>query len=67
LTALAAGRIAAVDSVLRAKGIDGARISHGEAVGEPVEGKPVVKIRFKPLSAAIQARPESPKPTEEGQ
>ena len=66
LRALAAARLAAVDSVLHDKGIDAARITHNDASGEPVDGAAVVKIKFRPLKAPAQARPDHPATPEEG-
>jgi hypothetical protein len=54
LAALAAGRLTAVASVLRDKGIDAARVSRAEPSGEPAQGAPVVRIRFRPVGAVAQ-------------
>jgi hypothetical protein len=67
LRGLATSRLAAVQSVLRDKEIDAARIALGEPSGELVEGAPVVKIAFRPLGAKSTASSGSPKPAEEGQ
>jgi hypothetical protein len=51
LEALAADRLAAVESILKDKSVDPTRITRGETGGEPVEGAPVVKLTFRPRSA----------------
>ncbi len=51
LGALAADRLAAVESILKDKSVDPTRIIRGEAGSEPVEGEPVVKLTFRPRSA----------------
>jgi hypothetical protein len=66
LRALAAARLAAVESVLQDKGIDAARIAHGEPSEEPVDGAPVVKIKFRPLRAPSAATSGSTTNQEEG-
>jgi hypothetical protein len=50
LRGLAAARIAAVEAVLRDKGIVAERMSAGEPAGEPAEGKAAVTIAFRPVS-----------------
>ena len=67
LQALAAGRLTAVQSVLRDKGIDQTRITLGTAGAEPAEGAPVVKIKFRPLGGKLAASGASSNPAEEGQ
>ena len=51
LAALAADRLAAVESILKDKNVDPARITRGEIAGEPVEGDPVVKLTFQARSS----------------
>jgi hypothetical protein len=47
---LAAARLAVVESVLRDKGIDAARVSHSEPPAEAAEGKPVVTLQLRASS-----------------
>lgn len=51
LRALAVGRLAAIDAVLRDKAVDPGRIAHAEPVIDPADGPPVVRISFHPLAA----------------
>ena len=67
LRELAAARVAAVETALREKGIDSARIGHGEPNGEPDEGAPVVRITFRPVGAPAEAQAAPSANPEEGQ
>ena len=67
LRELAAARLAVVQSVLTAKGIDAARVGHGEPGGDLAEGAPLVTITLHALRAPSEARAEPPTTPEEGQ
>ncbi len=67
LRELAAARLAAVQSALTAKGIDAARVGHGEPRGDLAEGAPLVTIKFRALRGPTEAPAEPPTTPEEGQ
>lgn len=61
LRALADARLAAVEAVLREKGVDAARIGRGEPPAEP--SKPIVDIRLRPVrSSPAPAAAEASEP-----